>query len=319
MIRTPEYLIKIGNKSISEDLKKHISEITFQEDENYASFVTVSLEGNFSIDENSPLWGARGALEETQLSLSIGYHNDIHHVFTGKIQDVNPIFDTIPSLQITAYDYSRPMQENTVLRSWQAKKASTVANLIAQKYGLQCERKETPQRPNDICQSRYTDWEFLKNLAKEENYKVFIQDKILYFVPKNNIYQSEKLVFSYPSPPSGGTRGTQGEPLLYFAPRLTSYRQYHLVKAIGYDPKNNEEIIYTSDKPTSQTILPGQIREWKDSILLLDEPYGTHANARKIAEAIYTEKGEKYVTGEAECEGIPTLRKNQKHTFNINQ
>lgn len=114
------------------------------------------------------------------------YKSELQHVFTGKIDGVEPDFGNEMKCRIIGRDYSAPFLDTTFTVTYAERTASQIAQLLCSKYGLT--PKITPTT-NIIDRDQYQnrkEWEILQALADFEGFICYVdKDKNFYFGPRN--------------------------------------------------------------------------------------------------------------------------------------
>jgi len=106
-----------------------------------------------------------------------------------------------------------------------------------------------------------------------------------------------------------------GESLLSFKPEANLAAQVSSVEVYGWDPKEKKAIVGKAVAGEESGHDPRrksggeQLRAalGKDTVLQLRQPVFTEAEAKRRAQAVLNDHAKKFLTGEAECIGLPDL------------
>lgn len=176
--------IHINGEELDETRRKCIESVDIQELCNGSDTCTLKVyDPNFIFIEDNIF------IEESTVSVELGWHGDTHRVnFTGYISAVDIDFpDTgCPVLSIFCLDDTHLMNRKKKQRSWDNATNAEVVQKIAKEYGFKCviEQGYNFTREDTISQSNATDIEFCESLAGSERVPFMCKliGKTLYYV-----------------------------------------------------------------------------------------------------------------------------------------
>jgi phage protein D len=310
----PAFSIRIGNSDLMRDWKVAISQIEVDLMLGAASRFSFTIANAFQHEDRkfkSEL--GRELLSElgfgTSIDILMGYGDakSTPLMMKGMITEIGTNFPDgdSPELSISGYDHGFPLTIGKSARTWSKKKDSFAVKEIASFHNLQAKIEETKIEHALIQQDQETDWEFLKKLADNNKFEIYIDERsTLHFAParKND---SAIVTLNY----GGG--------LLSFKPEANLAGQVSRVEVSGWDIQNRKEYLGVASagqedgkdgKPSSQT-LKTFIRDPKKlPTLRLRQPVRSLAEANDLAAKTLHEKADKFLTGDGECIGVPDLR-----------
>ena len=268
------------------------------------------------------------------VKLSLGYGVNLMEVFAGEIVSVQPNYEEEDtSLNIEVLDRSYLLKKKPIPVLFTADKfpdLKSVAEHIVRKHDLDFVLNPQTKLLNykltddqGIDQGDDTDWSMLDDMARTNNYKLFVRDNTVYMVDTDFLIteQLEKLIFEYrPSEPDVNLGIVI--PLKKFDPRMGVEDQREAAQLISWTPEGSSPITedeaalpdtegedgYTDIKFRATTVetirVKGNIRN--------------KAQAQALVEAELQRRAENIVTGSGTVQGLPTLKFGQIHIFRTN-
>ncbi|MFX0194749.1 MAG: phage late control D family protein [Candidatus Hodarchaeota archaeon] len=181
-------LIKINDEE-HPDLYPDIVSVEAEEDERLASVFNIRLairlprDGTWTWidDERLSPW--------KKVSISAGFADNVVEVITGYITQVKPYFDSELSrsyLDVKGMDGSVLMSTEEKLKDWPNKKDSDIATQIFTDYGFTPEVEDTGVVHDEAISTiiqKETDIQFLKRLARRNEFECFVRNTTGYFRP----------------------------------------------------------------------------------------------------------------------------------------
>jgi phage protein D len=246
-----------------------------------------------------------------EVSISIGYGDakSVPMLASGVITEITTNFPEsgLPELSIAGYDHGFPLTVGKNARTWKKALDSDAAHEIASFHNLQSNIQTTEERHPQIEQNQESDFEFLKKLADRNHYELFVDEKkTLHFrKPHDRDTAVVRLVW--------------GQGLLSFKPEANLAGQIAKVEVYGWDPKKKKAIVgiaragEESGKDSKGRSAGEQLKKFvkdpdKQPVLRLRQPVFTKAEAEKRANAALNERAKQFLTGEAECIGLPEIK-----------
>jgi phage protein D len=151
----------------------------------------------------------------------------------------------------------------------------------------------------------------LKKLAERNYFKYYVDEQgTLHFAEPNN-------------KAPGVVTLSWGESLLSFKPEANLAAQVSAVEVYGWDPNSKQAIVgkaragEESGKDPSRNTGGQRIRRAlnRDAVLQVRQPVFTQAEATRRAQAILDDHAKNFLTGDAECIGLPDLRPDMNITL----
>ncbi|MBP3961287.1 phage late control D family protein [Paenibacillus lignilyticus] len=236
------------------------------------------------------------------VEIKMGYTDKLETVFYGIITSVDLEYpsDGNPTVSVSGMDISFLMMKGSHSNSWKEKKDSDVVKVIGAKYGAKLSVDTTTVMRPIIEQIRMTDYQFLKQLAKSNDYDFFVVGKTLYFRESKNS-KTPVITLMY------------GKNLRSYSTSVDITNQVSQVIVRGFDPKTSTAIEATSGQVD---IIGSNSRTGKDIMRSLadytKEYVYTNATtmqeAQDLADAMMNERAMDLVTGSGESIGIPEIR-----------
>lgn len=153
----------------------------------------------------------------TPWSIRFGFLEDLSPNLAMVVRNFEPKMADARTVTVTLFDGSTAMAQNSSQKNWGAVPSSTVARLIAKKYGLEAEvtdSKDAPKKaiiqPGDV-----TDIHLLRSLAADIGYEVFVTQARLIYRPRPDGEPSERVLIYRDDPTARGY-------VLSFSPKLKS-------------------------------------------------------------------------------------------------
>ena len=208
-----------------------------------------------------------------------------------------------PELSVAGYDHLFPLTLGKRSQSWTQARDSDVVAEIAGSYNLATDIETTTETHAQIEQNQESDFEFIKKLAERNHYEFYVDPR-------------RRLRFG---PPRDGEDGVVtllwGQGLLSFKPEANLAAQVTQVEVYGWDPQKKEPIVGKavagdeSGRDASRQSGGQRVRSavGKEAVLQVRQPVFTEAEAKRRAQAILDDRARKFVTGDAECIGLPEL------------
>lgn len=251
----------------------------------------------------------------TSVEIAMGYrdHERLPVLLTGMISEISTNFNESgsPELTVSGYDHSFPMMLGKRSQSWSKRKDSDVVAALANEHNLETDIETTKEERPQIEQNQESDLEFLKKLATRNHYEFYVDPK-------------KRLRFG--TPRDRGTGVVQlnyGQGLLSFKPEANLAAQITEVHVYGWNKERKEAYVgkavagEESGRTGKGTSGGELVRKaiGKPAILELRQPVFSAAEAKRRAEAVLNDHAKKYLTGDAECIGLPTLLPDRNVTF----
>lgn len=239
-----------------------------------------------------------------EVEIQMGYENNLKTVITGEITGLEPEFTqgTPPLLVVRGHDLRHRLLRGSRTKSFVKMTDSDIASQIARARGLNPQVKNSEVKQEYVIQHNQTDWDFLQSRADRIGYEVLIDQKTLYFQPRQND-SAKILTLSFE------------ENLSEFLPRLTTLSQVESVEVRGWLPKDKEGTIGKAGTGKEGSKMGGKVTGPKaagtfgQSVgTIVSQPVGTKAEADQIAAGLLKNAAIDYITAEGTCAGTPILK-----------
>jgi len=241
-----------------------------------------------------------------EIKLGYGDRSNLPVLFSGVITEISTSFPEggTPELTVAGYDHAFTMTLGKQSRSWKNWTDTAVVVQLAAEHGLEPDIEPTLEQHAQIEQNQESDFEFMKKLADRNHCEFYVTEK-------------KALRFARPRDGEGGVVTLRwGQGLLSFRPEANLAAQVSKVEVYGWDSAKKQPIVGRAGAGEESGLDPRRIGAGarlrqavgRDAVLQLRQPVFTEAEAKRRAEAVLSEHAKRFVTGEAECVGLPTLR-----------
>jgi phage protein D len=174
---------------------------------------------------------------------------------------------------------------------------------LAGEYHLDTDIDTTDEQHPQIEQNQESDFEFMKKLAERNHFEFYVSPP-------------RKLRFGKPRDEGDGIVTLRwGQSLLSFKPEANLAAQVSQVEVYGWNPDQKKAIVgkavagEESGHDPQRKSGGERVRAalGKAPVLQVRQPVFTEAEAKRRAQAILNDHAKKFLTGEAECIGLPDL------------
>ncbi len=303
----PSFLIEVEGENL---LKKgiEITDISVSDSLNAAGSFTFNVNNAFDPLKKDFRWVDDLLVPGNSVTIRMGYTDRQKLMMIGNIVSLRVDFPSggIPRLQVSGRDFLDSMMKDSRPNTWENMTyKQVVEDIITKKYKAKYKIKtletgETKLRNNTISQNQKSDFQFLKEIAEENNFEFFVRGDAFFFRerPKDG-------------EPEIGLEW--GRSLLSFSPEVNLAGQVSMVSVTGWDHK--KKLIEGKSKNAGALV-----RRGKSGREMVKESYGEcsvmhrHINAESKeeadvkAEAIHKNIENKLVTGNGESIGLPEIR-----------
>jgi uncharacterized protein len=254
-----------------------------------------------------------------RVHVQLGYAGSLKSMMRGQIATMSPRFPSSgqPTIELTVLDGMLKLRDRKPAEGEQKKYVdksdSEIAQLVAQRNGLDVKVTEVTQKHPLVVQKNQDDASFLMERAKRIDFDCYIltdettKKDTLHFVRPTDARDGESVrVYTF----------EWGQSLISFSPVLTLSRQVASVTVRGWDPTTKESISYkatVNDLPggghggESGPAAAGKNLSNKEEVVV-DAPVRSKEEAQRLAIAMLRERAYEFITGTARAIGIPDLR-----------
>jgi Rhs element Vgr protein len=300
------YAVRIANVAISDPLKLKLFEIEVSQSFNMPSMFTLRFE-----DDEQEILSRRQINLGDPVEIKLESDGRLVVVFNGEVTAIEPAYETQfrTIINVRGYDFSHRLTHGTHIRTFQNSKDSDIVRKMASEVGLIANVDPTSTVYDYVMQYNQTNMAFLRQLARRNNYKFYVDTK-------------KKLNFKKASATEGRIKKlTWGDELLGFFPRMTVSEQVTEVTVRGYDPKTKKPIIGSASSASYLQEVDGEQkggaaykRATKKDAKHYEVNHGTinQTHANSLAQAILDELNADYIEAEGICDGDATLTPGMK-------
>lgn len=311
----PTLVVTVGGDDLVRDLLLTVSAVKIDLKENAAGRFSITVANAFDWEDREFVAGETEARvdlldlfafgAEVEVKLGYGEPARLDTVLKGIVTELTTTFGAggTPELEIAGYDGLYPLTIGKSSRSWEDVPDSDAVLEIAGIHNLSTDIvATTPAKPR-IDQNEETDFAFLEKLAERNGSIFYMQGDTFRFGPRQNDSTAEIVL------PWGGGLTT-------FSPEANLAKQIAVVEVVGMAATNGEQIVGRAERGQERG-LDQDAESGGDQIVnaLSDQPVlriraavHTQEEADARAAAVLEERAQDFVTGSAECIGLPELR-----------
>lgn len=349
----PNYQILVDGKILTNKVTDFISSVEYEDNSEMMDKIVISIDTQTITEkgQTNDLIDSRLFSEGNLIEVFMGYGSSLKSVGAGEILKVEPNFprDSIPTLTVTCYDTIHRLTGAKVESfrgvRYRGQTDSAIVSTIAFRNSLTIGNNvDTKLIRTRLQEKGKSDYEFLRFLAKENSYELYVRyiDKRwnLFFEPYQN-REDVTYTFKY-----NMTQNPNDNTLLEFSPNMNTSDQATEYEFIGFDRFKNKKIktIIRGDKkfkyePTRlDDILDITVRQFSGNEKLgpivdeVDEPslirfkaFGLYREiikdpsirkenqAEKAVRNWIDERKKHFVTGSGSVIGVEYLQSRQVH------
>lgn len=313
----PAFEVRVDGQALTETRRAAVSQVEVDLALNAAgrfSFTVVNAYDDkkhaFLSDLGQPLLEQLRFGSKVEIAVGYGDHAGLTTVLNGVITEITTGFAEggSPDLSVAGYDQLFPMTLGKRSRNWKKQADSDIVNLIAKEYKLNADVQTTKANLEQTEQNQESDFEFLKKLAGRNHFEFYVSAE-----------RNGRSTLRFGKPRDEGSAVVTlkwGAGLLSFKPEANLAAQVSSVEVYGWDDQKKERIVgrATAGEESgkdAQRKTAGQLMQAafaKSPVLQVRQPVFTEDEARRRAQAILNDHAKKFLTGDAECVGLPELR-----------
>ena len=260
---------------------------------------------SFSVNFPRSKWVDEKLFEPGEVvEVKMGYANNTKLMMVGEIVSLSCNFPEsgTPQLEIGGYDLSYQLTRINMHNTWHDTRASTVVKkllcdpLLRNKFEVNSNITET-DIVRTIVQNGQTHYQFIKELAKQNAFSVYVKEDKLFFGPAEKAKEIFELEY--------------GKSLLSFTPEINTANQVGSVTVIGYEPKKKKAVVGKAERKPDK---PGKNGVSMEKIVGNVEVKVTNRSATNkqqasmLAKSILEESSAGLLKGSAKSIGIPDIR-----------
>jgi phage protein D len=308
----PSYVVRVGTKSLTQTLAVAVSQVEVDRTLGAAGRFSFTIPNAFNLERRMFVTGTGQPLLEilkfgatVEIALGYGDYSKLLNIIEGIITEITTSFAEggSPELQVAGYDHMFPMTLGKQSRPWSNTTDSDAIHKLAKEYNLTADIQPTEQKHPQIEQNQESDYEFMKKLATRNHFEFYVAPP-------------RRLRFGRPNDEGDGIATLRwGQSLLSFKPEANLAAQVSQVEVYGWNPDQKKEIVgkavageesgHDPRRRSGGERLSAAIG--KQPVLQVRQPVFTEAEAKRRAQAILNDHAKKFLTGDAECIGLPVL------------
>lgn len=176
----PYYRIEFNGVEVSESLKKFITLVEFEESDEEADLVRITVS-----DPDFYFLNSTNLTKKMKVKVWMGLKKKYRQVLDGVVTHIEADLgdDGIPNVVIGCTDTSNTMTYTKKTRKWTKQTANTIVKQIAKEYGYTAVTPNSTTVIDEVSQEEETDAQIIKRLADDEGFQFYInsQNKTIYF------------------------------------------------------------------------------------------------------------------------------------------
>jgi phage protein D len=322
----PAFLLRLGGVDVVRQLLLAVSQVEVELVMNDASRFSFTLVDCFDQEVGRFLTGHGDDLLEVltlgaEVEVCIGYGDasSTPTALLGQVATISTNFPETgaPELVVAGYDHGYPLTLGKNSDSWRDRKDSEVVQQIANFHHLDADIEDTGERRPQTEQNQKNDWDFLKDLARRNSAPGERQHFEVYVEP-GAVGSNPTLYFGKPRVGAAPVAILKwGAGLLSFKPEANLAGQVSEVEVYGWDVRNKQPIVGRAradavsgpgGKSIAQHVGALVHAPERQPKLRVRQPVFTQAEADTRANAALDDVTRNFLTGDAECIGLPELR-----------
>ncbi|MBZ0303874.1 MAG: hypothetical protein K8J31_29320, partial [Anaerolineae bacterium] len=232
----PSFVVEINGTGLTADISKYIQQVSVVSERNSMDHFTLSVANPYPgmrwthNAEDAKLFSIGNSV-----NISMGYVGEEQSMIAGEITQINARFPSsgAPTLDVQGHSRLHRLTRYRRSRAFREVSEKDIVETIAVDHGLTADIEESTATATihpDIQQNNQTDLELLLERARQINYEICVNDRMLVFRVVHNS-GSPVAVLEW------------GKNLLNFTPNMNARGQVSTVTVRGYDPMAKREII----------------------------------------------------------------------------
>ena len=318
----PAFVVTVGGDDLVRDLFLTVASVSVDLKEKAAGRFTITVTNAFSWEDREFVAGDREERIElldlfkfgaaVEVKLGYGEPARLESAIEGTISELSTSFSSggAPALDISGYDALFSLTIGKVTDYLEDAPDSDYVARIADRHGLTFDGPDTTPAKPRIEQNEETDLAFLEKLAERNSATFYVRGRTLYFGPR---HQDEEAEIALP----------WGGGLTAFSPEINLANQIAAVEVVGTSATTGEQIVGRAEQGSEEgreagdESGPERLAAALSAAPVLRVRSGVHtqdeADARALA--ILRERAQKFLTGSADCIGLPELRPDMNVAF----
>ncbi|MEP0873417.1 contractile injection system protein, VgrG/Pvc8 family [Trichocoleus desertorum AS-A10] len=241
------------------------------------------------------------------IAVYLGYGNRLEKIIFAEITNLSSSFsqESACTINVDAYDLGHRLQRGMKAQSFKEAKLSDIVATIARAAGLKVDKIQDTQIKLDyVLLHNQTAMQFLQQQAEKIGYKVWVEDKTLYFQkPRRNALRPITLSFDR-------------DELLEFSARLSTMEQISQVETRSWDIKKKQEVVSIAKGSPEAPSPGGETSGSKTAtqvfgttkIVNFASSADSKAETDQMAAGLFEEIAMDYIQGDGSCQGRTDLQ-----------
>lgn len=308
----PSFVVRVGGKSLTQTLAIGVTQVEVDRTLGAAGRFSFTVANAFNLERRMFLSGFGQPVLDilkfgatVEILLGYGDYSKLPKLIEGLVTEITTSFSEggSPELHVAGYDHMFPMTLGKQSRPWSNTTDSDAIHKLAKEYSLAADIQPTQQTHPQIEQNQESDYEFMKKLATRNHFEFYVSP-------------AKTLRFGKPNDEGDGIATLRwGQSLLSFKPEANLAAQVSQVEVYGWNPDQKKAIVgkavageesgHDPRRRSGGERLSTAIG--KRPVLQVRQPVFTEAEAKRRAQAILNDHAKKFLTGDAECIGLPAL------------
>jgi phage protein D len=316
----PTFVVRVGGQSLVQALGIGVSQVEVDLTLGGAGRFSFTVSNTYDVTQHAFLSSyGRPVLDlltfgaPVEVALGYGDFARLTTLIAGVVTEITTAFSegSTPELTVAGYDYLFPLTLGKQSRPWTKVKDSDAVAKLANEYGLDADIETTDEQHPQIEQNQESDFEFLRKLATRNHFEFYVS-------------QPRRLRFGRPRDKGDGIVTLKwGQSLLSFKPEANLAAQVSQVEVYGWDSQQKKAIVGRAKAGEESGLDPRrrsggarlEAAFGREAVLQVRQPVFTEAEAKRRAQAILNDHAKKFLTGEAECIGLPDLQPDRNVTL----
>lgn len=308
----PAFMVKVGGQALTQALKIGVSQVEVDLSLGAAGRFSFTVPNTFDLQRRAFVSGLGQPVLDVltfgatiEVFLGYGDFSKLSKMLEGVVTEITTSFSEggTPELAVSGYDLLFPMTLGKQSRPWTKAKDSDAVSKLAKEYNLDTDIDTTDEEHPQIEQNQESDFEFMKKLAARNHFEFYVSPP-------------RKLRFGKPHDEGDGVVTLRwGQSLLSFKPEANLAAQVSQVEVYGWSSDQKKAIVGKATAGEESGHDPRRqsggerLRKalGRQSVLQVRQPVFTEAEAKRRAQAILNDHAKKFLTGDAECIGLPDL------------
>jgi uncharacterized protein len=316
----PAFSIKVNGKDLVEAHGVPVTQVEADRALGTMGRFSFTVSNSYDIKRHAFFTESGGQLLDVlafgaSVEVAMGYKGSapVSTLLCGMITEISTTFPDggVPELQVSGYDYLFPLTLGRRSDSYKDRTDSEVVSQLANGSRLHTAVVSTVERHAQIEQNQESDFDLLKKLAERNHFEFYVDaQSTLHFGKPND--RGDAIV----------TLGW-GDGLLSFRPDANLAAQVSAVVVYGWDKDRKQAVVgraqagEESGRDSRRQSGGQQLSSavGRTPALEVRLPVFTESEARQRAHAILNDHAKHFLTGEAECIGLPELQPDRSVTF----